>query len=62
MRKGFALCSALLLTVMLAVPAYADVWVPVEEQSDNQKWLWLGALALLAVITILLVIKYKRGK
>ena len=28
MRKVFALCSALLLTVMLAVPAFADVWIP----------------------------------
>lgn len=62
MRKVFASCSALLLTVMLAMPAFADVWIPAEEQSDNQKWLWIGALVLLAVIVVLLVIKHKRGK
>ena len=62
MRKVFALCSALLLTVMLAVPAFADVWIPPEEQSGNQQWIWIGAFVLLVVIVLLLVLKHKRGK
>ena len=62
MRRVFTLCSALLLTALLATPAFADVWVPPEEQNGNQQWIWLGALVLLVVIVVLLVIKHKHGK
>lgn len=62
MRKGFALCSALLLTALLATPAFADAWVPSEARSGNQTWIWIGALVLLVVIVVLLVIKHKHGK
>ena len=62
MRKVFTFCSALLLTALLATPAFADVWEPPEPQISTQPWIWIGALVLLAVIVVLLVIKYIRRK
>ncbi len=61
MRKIVAPLLTLLLCAALALPAYADLWVPPHE-TQTRRGLLIGSLLLLLLIVVLLVIKYKRGK
>lgn len=62
MRKIVAPLLTLLLCAALALPAYADVWIPAYERGNFRWMFWGGVLLLLLIIVVLLVIKYKRGK